>query len=254
MEELQYIFDDYPSVEAFVEKAYASSQLDDMEYTTKLFSMTPAQLEELGNPFIDMMAKMYPLIKEYEDNYKKFAAEVTDLRKQYITALYEWKGDEMYPDANSTMRFTSGEVMGYEPTDAVWYKPFTSLHGVLMKNTGAEPFDAPEKLAKLYKKKDFGQWMDPDLEDVPVAFLHQCDITGGNSGSPVLNAKGEIIGVAFDGNYEAMISDWQYDAKLQRTISVDMRYVLFVTEKFADAGFILDEMGVKRTEGLQTRK
>jgi hypothetical protein len=201
-----------------------------------------------------MMAKMYPLIKEYEDNYKKFAAEVTDLRKQYITALYEWKGDEMYPDANSTMRFTSGEVMGYEPTDAVWYKPFTSLHGVLMKNTGAEPFDAPEKLAKLYKKKDFGQWMDPDLEDVPVAFLHQCDITGGNSGSPVLNAKGEIIGVAFDGNYEAMISDWQYDAKLQRTISVDMRYVLFVTEKFADAGFILDEMGVKRTEGLQTRK
>ena len=98
----------------------------------------------------------------------------------------------------------------------------------------------------LLPKKDYGNWVDPELNDVPVAFLHQCDITGGNSGSPVMNAKGELIGVAFDGNYEAMISDWQYDYELQRTISVDIRYVMFVTEKFANAGFILDEMGVKR--------
>ncbi len=254
IEELQYIFDDYPSIEAFVEKAYAASNLDDLEYTKKIFTMSSKELEALNNPLIEMTAKVYPLLQEYEVNYSQFGAEVTDLRKQYITALYEWQGSDMYPDANSTIRFTAGPVMGYEPTDAVWYKPFTSLRGVLQKNTGEEPFDAPKKLAKLYKKKDFGQWMDPDLDDVPVAFLHQCDITGGNSGSPVMNAKGEIIGVAFDGNYEAMIGDWQYDPILQRTISVDMRYVLFVTEKFADAGFILDEMGVQRKAGLQTMK
>ena len=94
------------------------------------------------------------------------------------------------------------------------------------------------------KKKEFGQWVDPELNDVPIAFLHQCDITGGNSGSRVMNAKGEIIGVAFDGNYEAMISDWKYDFAMQRTISVDIRYVLFITEKFAGADFILKEMGV----------
>jgi hypothetical protein len=88
--------------------------------------------------------------------------------------------------------------------------------------------------------------MDPNLKDVPVAFLSMCDITGGNSGSPIMNAKGEVAGVVFDGNYEAMISDWQYDYDLQRVISVDIRYVLFVTEKFGHAGFILDEMGIAR--------
>ena len=115
------------------------------------------------------------------------------------------------------------------------------------KNTGEEPFNAPAALVSLEEKKDFGRWTDPELNDVPVAFLNQCDITGGNSGSPVMNAKGEIIGVAFDGNYEAMISDWQYDYALQRCISVDIRYVLFITEKFGKAGFLLKEMGSTKT-------
>ncbi|MEE4260595.1 MAG: S46 family peptidase, partial [Bacteroidales bacterium] len=189
---------------------------------------------------------IYPLTEENREVYESFAANVTELRKQYIDALYEWKGSNMYPDANSTMRFTAGPVKGYSPTDAVWYMPFTTLNGVVQKNNGVVPFDAPAGLIELANKKDYGNWVDPELNDVPVAFLHQCDITGGNSGSPVMNAKGELIGVAFDGNYEAMISDWQYDYELQRTISVDIRYVMFVTEKFANAGFILDEMGVKR--------
>jgi hypothetical protein len=176
---------------------------------------------------------------------QSFGETVIDLRKQYIEALFEWKGTALYPDANGTIRFTYGPVKGYFPKDAVWYEPFTTLGGVVEKNTGIEPFNAPGKLVELYQQKDFGQWEDPTLKDVPVAFLHRCDITGGNSGSPVMNAKGEVIGVCFDGNYEAMISDWQYDYDLQRTISVDIRYVLFITQKFAGAGFILKEMGVK---------
>jgi len=142
------------------------------------------------------------------------------------------------------LRFTSGNIKGYSPADGVMYSPFTTLKGVIQKNTGEEPFNVPDKLTELYNKKDYGRWEDPNLKDVPVAFTHQCDITGGNSGSPVMNAKGELIGLAFDGNYEAMISDWQYDYDLQRVISVDIRYVLFVTEKFSNAGFILNEMGL----------
>jgi hypothetical protein len=150
----------------------------------------------------------------------------------------------MYPDANGTKRFTWGKIKGYRPADAVWYYPFTSLEGVVEKNTGVEPFNAPDDLVNLYNKKDFGRWVNPAMKDIPVAFLNQCDITGGNSGSPVLNAKGEICGLAFDGNYESMISDWQYDYSLQRCICVDIHYVLFITEKIGKAGFLLDEMGV----------
>jgi V8-like Glu-specific endopeptidase len=161
-----------------------------------------------------------------------------------MDGLYEWKGTGMYPDANSSIRFTWGNVKGYKPRDAVWYDPFTTLEGVVEKDSGIEPFDAPRTLVELYKKRDFGKWANPAMKDIPVAFLSQCDITGGNSGSPVLNAKGQLIGVAFDGNYEAMISDWQYDLKLQRCIAVDIHYVMFITEKLGKAGFILDEMGV----------
>ena len=241
---LEYVFESGKSIEEYVEWMYESSKLNDIEYAKGLFGKSVTELEELNDPFVTMWSKINPLIEANREVYNKFAANVTDLRKLYIDALYEWKGSNMYPDANSTIRFTSGPVKGYEPTDAVWYKPFTSLTGVVMKDKDKDPFDAPDKLVELAKKKDFGNYVDPDLDDVPVAFLHQTDITGGNSGSPVMNAKGELIGVAFDGNYEAMISDWQYDFDLQRTISVDIRYVMFITEKFAGASYILDEMGV----------
>ena len=168
-----------------------------------------------------------------------------DLRKEYIDALYEWKGQGLYPEANSTMRFTYGHVAGYKPADAVWYAPFTTLKGVVEKHTGEDPFDVPAKLAELSGKRDFGQWADSKFNDVPVAFTHRCDITGGNSGSPVMNANGELVGLAFDGNYEAMTGDWQYDYDIQRTISVNIKYVLFVTEKFGGADYILKEMGLK---------
>lgn len=235
---------DEKTLEQSVDEMYAATKLKDIDYTKSLLKMTPAELAKTGDPFIRLSLDMLPLSEEVSRVSDAFGANVTDLRKVYLDGLYEWKGTGMYPDANSTIRFTWGPVKGYRPADAVWYYPFTSLTGVVEKNTGEEPFDAPAGLVSLAEKKDYGRWADPQLKDVPVAFLNQCDITGGNSGSPVMNAKGEIIGVAFDGNYEAMISDWQYDYALQRCIAVDIRYVLFITEKYGQAGFLLKEMGV----------
>ncbi len=242
---VDYIFKDYTSIDDFVNQAYTKSRLNDVEYTKPLFKKASKELEAMEDPFFKMAAATYDLGEANRKEGEKFNATITELRKKYLDALYAWKGHGLYPDANGTMRFTYGLIEGYKPADAVTYAPFTTLKGVIEKNTGVTPFDMPAKLAELHTKKDFGKWMDPALKDVPVAFLHHCDITGGNSGSAVMNAKGELIGLAFDGNYEAMTSDWQYAHEIQRTISVDIRYVLFVTEKYAGADFLLKEMGVK---------
>ncbi len=243
---LDYILnaDNYMSIEQFVDKAYGESKLSDPEYAKKLFSMSLSDLKNSNDPFIKLAINITPELGEIQQINIAFGNNITELRKRYIDAVYEWKGKTLYPDANGTIRFTWGYVKGYSPRDAVWYKPFTTLKGVVEKNTGEVPFNMPEKLGELYANKDFGNWEDPKLGDVPVAFLNQCDITGGNSGSPVMNAKGELVGLAFDGDYEALIGDWQYDAEKQRTISVDINYVLFITDKFAHAENILKEMGV----------
>jgi hypothetical protein len=244
---LEYIFiNDSKTIDQFVDEAFKSSKLVDMNYAKTLFKKSTKELQTLNDPFINMAYSIDPMAIEIQKTAEKFGNNVTELRKVYLDGLFEWKGTGMYPDANGTKRFTWGKIKGYRPADAVWYYPFTTLEGVVEKNTGVEPFNAPASLVDLYNKKDFGRWANPAMKDVQVAYLNQCDITGGNSGSPVLNAKGEICGVAFDGNYEAMISDWQYDFALQRCIAVDIHYVLFITEKVGKAGFLLDEMQIAK--------
>jgi hypothetical protein len=244
---LEYVFNDHSrNITQFVDEAFHSSKLLDATTVKPLFKMSTKELQALNDPFINMAFSIDPMATDIQKVNVKFGNNVTELRKVYLEGIYEWKGINMYPDANGTKRFTSGKVKGYRPADAIWYSPFTTLQGVVEKNTDIEPFDAPAALVSLYNKKDFGRWVNPALKDVPVAFLSQCDITGGNSGSPVLNAKGEICGVVFDGNYEALISDWQYDLAMQRCINVDIHYVLFITEKVGKAGFLLDEMGVAK--------
>ncbi len=244
IEGLDTIFNGGQSIDAFVEDAYSKTQLADVEYARTLFKKSSKELETMNDPFLKMAAAMYDEAEASQKRYQEFAVNIVNLRKEYIDALYEWKGEGLYPEANSTMRFTYGHVAGYKPADAMWYKPFTTLKGMVEKNTGEDPFDAPDKLVGLHEDYDYGQWAHPELKDVPVAFTHRCDITGGNSGSPVMNARGELVGLAFDGNYEAMTGDWQYDYNIQRTISVSLKYVLFITEKFAAATHLLKEMGV----------
>ena len=168
--------------------------------------------------------------------------------KAFTKGLLEWeKGQPSYPDANSTMRLTYGHVLPYSPKDAVLYKHFSTVKGVIEKEDPNNPeFIVPEKLKSLILAKDFGRYADPSDGLVHTCFLTNNDITGGNSGSPVLNTKGELIGLAFDGNWESMSSDVMFEPDLQRCICVDIRYVLFLVEKLGGASHIIRELDFAR--------
>jgi hypothetical protein len=174
-----------------------------------------------------------------------FDGNLTTGRRLWMAALMEMIPEETrYPDANSTMRLSYGSVLDYEPRDAVIYKYFTTLKGVMEKyKPGDYEFDVPQRLIDLYNKKEFGRYASPKGY-MPVCFTTNNDITGGNSGSPVLNGNGELIGLAFDGNWEAMSGDVAYEPELQRTIVVDIRYVLWLMDVYAGAGHLVDEMTV----------
>jgi hypothetical protein len=155
-------------------------------------------------------------------------------------------GKLITPDANASMRLTYGSVLSYDSRDAVHYNEFTTQKGVLEKYTpGDIEFDAPKKLIDMLRNKDFGDYANAE-GNLPVCFLTNHDITGGNSGSPVLNAEGHLIGTAFDGNWEAISSDFAFEPDLQRTISLDVRYTLFIMDKFGGAGHLLNEMKIVR--------
>jgi len=170
--------------------------------------------------------------------------KLADLKKVFIKGLLENTNNSLAPDANSTIRFTSGPVKGYIPKDAVYYKPISTLKGVLEKDTGEFPFHVPEKFKTLYQQKDFGKYLNPQIGNVPACFLNTTNVTGGNSGSPAINANGEIIGCVFDMTYESVIGDYYIIPEYQRVISVDINYVLFVTEKFMDANYLVEEMNI----------
>ena len=187
------------------------------------------------------------IMTEVMERYPAMLAPAEDLQagaKAFTAGLMEWeKGKPSYPDANSTMRLTYGHVLPYSPKDAVLYKHYSTVKGVLEKEDPENPeFIVPAKLKSLIEAKDFGRYADPADGLVHACFLTNNDITGGNSGSPVLNAKGELIGLAFDGNWESMSSDVMFEPDLQRCICVDIRYVLFLVEKLGGAKNIIDEL------------
>jgi hypothetical protein len=169
-----------------------------------------------------------------------FASKIDRLRLLYQQGMAEMKGITPYPDANLTLRFSYGNVKGYSPREAEYRTPFTTLKGMLEKDTGINPFDVPQKIKDLNAARDFGRYGSGDT--VIVNFLSTLDIIGGNSGSPILNGNGEQVGICFDGNFEGVGNDFYYNPNSDRTISVDIRYVLWVTEKFAGAKWIVDEM------------
>ena len=204
--------------------------------TLKMLASDPAV--QLGKALIDGLDP----ISEQAEEYDKQAAPAT---KAYAAALLKWQeGKPSYPDANSTCRFTYGTVKSYEPKDGVLYKHYTTLKGVMEKEDPDNyEFHVPAKLKEIYQNKDYGQYANEDGE-VVTCFLTNNDITGGNSGSPVMDADGNLIGLAFDGNWESMSSDVMFEPNLQRCICVDIRYVLLMLDKFAGAGYLLNEMNI----------
>ena len=167
--------------------------------------------------------------------------------KAFAAGLLEWqKGKPSYPDANSTMRLTYGHVGGYSPKDGLNYNYFTTLKGVIEKENPDDPeFIVPAKVKALYEAGDYGKYADAD-GTLHTCFLSNNDITGGNSGSPIMNAKGELIGLAFDGNWESMSSDVMFEPALQRCINVDIRYVLWMVDRFGGASHLVREMDLVR--------
>ncbi|MEP6513256.1 MAG: S46 family peptidase, partial [Parafilimonas sp.] len=191
-------------------------------------------------------------IKNYNDNYapkyNEFVAKTNDLGRMYMKGLFEMNPDKMnktYPDANFTMRVSYGNVKSYHPRDAVMYDYACTLTGVMDKyKPGDYEFDLPQKFIDLYNAHDFGRYADPLRNDIVVTFITTNDITGGNSGSPVMNGKGELIGLAFDGNYEALSHKMAFDKDLNRTICVDVRYVLWCIDKLGGGKSIVDELKI----------
>lgn len=185
---------------------------------------------------------------KYAKAFTEFNNQNFVLGKTYLKGILEMnKGEKMYPDANFTMRVSFGNVKSYSPKDAVKYSHICTLSGVLEKyKAGDYEFDAPIKLIELAKAKDYGQYADATAKDIVVSFISSNDITGGNSGSPVMNAKGELIGLAFDGNYEALSHKLKFDKDLNRTINLDVRYLLWVVEKLGGATNIIAELDLRK--------
>lgn len=207
------------------------------ELTLKKLNYDPAIQYAIS--FVRNFEKYQPKVDEYTNSKK-------ELSKMYVRGLMEMNPDKSYyPDANSTMRITYGEVLSYAPQDGVKYKYYTTLDGLMAKyKPNDDEFDVPEKLIKLYKKRNYGSYADEDGK-LHTCFITNNDITGGNSGSPVINGNGELIGLAFDGNWEAMSGDIAFDKKYKRTICVDARFVLFLIDKLGGAKNLIAEMDIR---------
>jgi peptidase S46-like protein len=238
-----------PTPEA-IDKAFAAlyetTKLEAVEERVRLIhEATIEQLKASQDPFIRLALQLRPVLQQFEDENHAYEGATLLDRPKYIAAMRAKRGGVLAPDANQTLRITWGTVRGYRPTpDAEVYYPFTKLSEMVAKNTGEDPFDAPVALLAAAKTGPFEPYVHPKMKEVPIDFLTDCDITGGNSGSPTLNARGELVGLAFDGNYEAMASDWIFMPPITRSIHTDIRYVLWIMDRVDKADHLLKEMGL----------
>ena len=239
---------DAAAVDALVGKL-AGSKLGSLEERLKWFNADKAAFESSDDPAIQYAVAVMPALLEQEAKRKTRAGEALTARATYLQAVADYKksqGGFVYPDANLSLRITFGNVMGYEPKDGVAYTPFTTLEGIPAKDTGVDPFDAPKALLDAVKAKRYGGLEDKRIGSVPVNFLSNLDITGGNSGSPVLDANGRLVGLAFDGNWESVSSNWVFDPVMTRMIAVDSRYMQWIMQEVAPAPQLLKELDLAK--------
>ena len=226
---------------------YAATQLDELDTRLSLMEATPAELEANSDPFIRLAVALYDHELAMEATSKDRAGHRAALQPKYMEAIIAWQKDQgltAYPDANSTLRVTYGNVLGGSPRDGMRYDPFTTLEGITEKDTGENPFNSPQSQIDLIMAKNYGRYELESIKSVPVNFLTDLDSTGGNSGSATLNARGELVGLLFDGTIESVNSDWDFDPRTTRSIHVDSRYMLWVMEKVDKANNLLEEMNI----------
>ena len=225
----------------------AGTALGSTDERLKWLSADRAAFEASTDPAIQYAVAVMPTLLKLEQERKTRAGENLAARPVYLQAVADYKnsqGEFVYPDANLSLRITFGNVTGYVPRDGVKYTPFTTLEGVVAKETGADPFDSPQALLDAVAAGRHGGLADARLGSVPVNFLSDLDITGGNSGSPVLDAHGKLVGLAFDGNWESVSSNWVFDPKMTRMIAVDGRYLRWIMQEVYPAPQLLKEMNV----------
>ncbi|QFU21344.1 S46 family peptidase [Shewanella eurypsychrophilus] len=230
-----------------LDKMYAKTKLGDMDTRLAWLDKSVGDFKSSNDPFIKFAVAMYDTDMKAEKKDKELAGKLMKVRPQYMDAIIAYnteKGNPVYADANSSLRVTVGHVKGYSPQDGLKAVPFTRLEGILAKDTGADPFDAPSKQLELIKAKQYGDFYMKSIDSVPVNFLSTLDTTGGNSGSPTLNGRAELVGLLFDGVYESIIGDWGYDPESNRSIQVDSRYMLWVMKYLDNADNLLAEMEI----------
>ncbi|MET0357389.1 MAG: S46 family peptidase [Cellvibrio sp.] len=238
------------TIKAQLDKLYAGSKLGDKATRLGWLTKNIEEFKASDDSFIKAAIALYADDQRREHRDKELNGNIQRAYSQYMKALIAYKsskGEAVYPDANSTLRVTFGKVAGRASAaqDGMGWAPFTTLNGIAAKNTGSGEFDAPAAQLEAIKGKKFDKYYDASLTSVPVNFLATLDITGGNSGSPVLNKRAEFTGIAFDGTLDSVISDWDFNNATTRTIAVDLRYILWQMKVVDKADNLLAELGVK---------
>ncbi|WMS88269.1 S46 family peptidase [Pleionea litopenaei] len=234
-------------LQAKLSNMYSTTKLTESDVRLEWMNKSVEDFEASDDPFIQYAVQTYEARQALEKAGKKESGDFAAVRPKYMEAIIAYNKSQnqpIYADANSTLRVTFGNVKGYSPKDGLYAVPFTTLEGITQKDTGVWPFNSPKSQLDLIAQKKYGKYFDKTVGSVPVNFLGTLDITGGNSGSPTLNAKAELVGLVFDGVYESIIGDWDYDPSLNRSIHVDARYMLWVMQYVDGADNLIKEMDV----------
>lgn len=232
-----------PRVETLLDDLYAGTGVTDLDARLAMFEESTEELLARGDPMVAFAAALRGLGEAIQEREREEKGAGYRLRPQVIAAIREMKHGRLAPDANGTLRVGFGVVKGYQPRDGVFYQPQSTILGILEKDTGERPFDSPPRLLELAREARFGPYADPDLGTLAVGFISTVNVTNGSSGSAALNGRGEIIGLAFDMNWEGVGADWVVNEDYVRTVHVDSRYMLWVMDAVDGAHRLLQEMG-----------